>query len=392
MTEDRSEKMPASDRITRARHRRTRRAYADQQEHQRIYFLDELSSHASTSIEFLISALISGTLIGAGFRFNQLVLIIAGTLLAPRMAPVLGLAMGSILGQVRTVVRVFLNLVILIVIIMVTSGIIGGMGSGQDVFEGIILQYTRINLLDFAFIVFGTVVLAILVVQDGVFSPLPSAVVAYEILLPLGACAVGIMGMQQGIWLGALLNFALHTSWAVAAGMVVFLVMGFRPVSSGVRTYAFAVLIMSCIVILSLLSLGGSILLGMPSSTPAVVVSPPTLSPTSVPSMTPTPLPPVTETLIIETSTPPPPSETPRPSTATPAPSLGVIVGTGGLGVVMRDAPNGVRVGGLFDGAEVEIIGGPVEIEATIWMQIRTRDGIEGWVLSGFLATATPAP
>ncbi len=392
MTEDRSEKMPASDRITRARHRRTRRAYADQQEHQRIYFLDELSSHASTSIEFLISALISGTLIGAGFRFNQLVLIIAGTLLAPRMAPVLGLAMGSILGQVRTVVRVFLNLVILIVIIMVTSGIIGGMGSGQEVFEGIILQYTRINLLDFAFIVFGTVVLAILVVQDGVFSPLPSAVVAYEILLPLGACAVGIMGMQQGIWLGALLNFALHTSWAVAAGMVVFLVMGFRPVSSGARTYAFAVLIMSGIVILSLLSLGGSILLGMPSSTPAVVVSPPTLSPTSVPSMTPTPLPPVTETLIIETSTPPPPSETPRPSTATPAPSLGVIVGTGGLGVVMRDAPNGVRVGGLFDGAEVEIIGGPVEIEATIWMQIRTRDGIEGWVLSGFLATATPAP
>ena len=60
--------------------------------------------------------------------------------------------------------------------------------------------------------------------------------------------------------------------------------------------------------------------------------------------------------------------------------------------MVMRDAPNGVRVGGLFDGAEVEIIGGPVEIEATIWMQIRTRDGIEGWVLSGFLATATPAP
>lgn len=392
MTEDRSEKLPKRDRITRARKRRARKAYADQQEDQRIYFLDELSSQASTSIEFLISALISGTLIGAGFRFNQLVLIIAGTLLAPRMAPVLGLAMGSILGQVRTVVRVFLNLVILIVIILVASGIIGGMGSGQEVFEGIIFQYTRINLLDFALVVFGSVVLAILVVQDGVFSPLPNAAVAYEILLPLGAFAVGIMGMQQEIWLGALLNFALHISWSIASGMVVFLVMGFRPVSSGARSYAFAVLIMSAIVILSLLSLGGSILLGMPSSTPAVLASSPTPSATSAPSMTHTPTPPVTETLIIETSTQPAPSETPRPSTPTPAPSLGVIVGTGGLGVVMRDAPNGVRVGGLFDGAEVEIIGGPIEIESSIWMQIRTREGNEGWVLTGFLATVTPAP
>jgi uncharacterized membrane protein len=361
--------------------------HADRQEGQRIYFLDELSSQASTSIEFLLSALIAGTLIGAGFRFNQPVLMIAAVLLAPRMAPVLGLAMGSILGKVQPVVRVTFNLIIMLVIVMVSAGMVGGMGSGDAVLEGIVIQYTKLNLLDFVFVVIGTVILAILVVQDGVFSPLPSAAVAYEIFLPLGACAVGIMGVQEEIWRGALMNFALHLTWSVASGMIVFLVMGFRPVSTGARNYVLAIITMSLIVILSLLSLGGSILVTVPSSTPAIVAQPPTETATSIPRATVTPSPTSTQT-----PTQVPPTETPRPPTATPTPSIGVVFGTGGLGVVIRDAPNGARIGGLLDGDEVELIGGPLQVEGLIWWQVRTEAGEEVWMTGTFLATATPGP
>jgi uncharacterized membrane protein len=361
--------------------------HADRQEGQRIYFLDELSSQASTSIEFLISALIAGTLIGAGFRYNQPILMIAAVFLAPRMAPVLGLAMGSILGKLQPVVRVTFNLIIMLVIVMVSAGMVGGMGSGEDVLEGIIVQYTDLNLLDFGFVVIGTVILAILVVQDGVFSPLPSAAVAYEILLPLGAFAVGIMGVREEIWRGALLNFALHLTWSLVSGMIVFLVMGFRPVSTAARNYVLAIITMSLIVILSLLSLGGSILMSVPSSTPAVVAQSPTETTASVPTSTETPFPTSTQT-----PTQVPPSETPLPPTPTPTPAIGVVYGTGGLGVVIRESPNGVRIGGLLDGDEVELIGGPLQAEGLIWWQILTDEGEEAWMTGTFLATATPGP
>lgn len=389
MTENQPERMPEPDRITRARQRRARRMYADRQEGQRIYFLNELSSQASTSIEFLLSTLIAGSLIGAGFRFDQPVLMIAAVLLAPRMAPVLGLAMGSILGQVRPVLRVTFNLLIMLVIVLVAAGMVGGMGSGDSILEGFIIRYTKINLLDFGFVVISTVILAILVVQDGVFSPLPSAAVAYEILLPLGACAIGIMALQEEVWLGALLNFGLHLAWSVASGMVVFLVMGYRPVSSSPRNYAFAVVTMSLIVFLSLLSIGGSILIGAPSATPTTELPPPTTTPTVTvaPTSTATPAPTSTEipTEILSTATP-------RPPTVTPTPSIGVVFGTGGLGVVIRESPNGARIGGLLDGDEVELIGGPLQVEGLLWWQIRTGEGVEAWMTSTFLATATPGP
>lgn len=360
---------------------------AHRQDGRRIYFLDELSSQASTSIEFLLSTLIAGTLIGASFRFNQPVLVIAAILSAPRMAPVLGLAMGSILGRIGPLIRVAFNLLIMITIVVVSAGMVGGMGSGQVALEGIIAHYTDLNFLDFILVVSATIVLAVLVVQDGTFSPLPSAAVAYEILVPLGACAVGVMAVQEEIWRGALLNFALHLTWSIASGMVVFLVMGFRPISTGARYYSIAVITMSLIVILSLLSLGGSILMGVPSSTPAAIAQPPTATATSQPSSTPTSAP-----TFIPTITMPPPTETPRPPTATPTQAMGVVYGTGGLGVVIRDSPNGFRIGGLLDGDEVALIGGPIELEGLTWWQIRTEEGEEAWMTGTYMATATPGP
>jgi uncharacterized membrane protein len=361
--------------------------YADHQDDQRIYFLDELASQASTSIEFLISTLIAGTLIGAGFRFNQPVLLIAAVLVAPRMAPILGLAMGSILGRVQPVLRVTFNLVIMLVIVMIVAGMIGGIGTDESAFEGILRQYTELNLLDFAFLLIATVILAILVVQDGTFSPLPSAAVAYEILLPLGACAVGVMAVREDIWRGALTNFALHLTWSVTSGMIVFLVMGFRPVSKAARNYIFAIFTMSLVVILSVLSLGSSILSGVPSSTPTTVAVPPTATASIEPSSTPMPSQTPTETL-----TAVPPTQTSRPPSATPTPAIGVVYGTGGLGVVIRDAPSGNRIGGLLDGDKVEIVGGPLEVDGLIWYQVITEEGESAWMTGTYMATATPGP
>jgi hypothetical protein len=69
-----------------------------------------------------------------------------------------------------------------------------------------------------------------------------------------------------------------------------------------------------------------------------------------------------------------------------------VIFGTGSLGALLRDAPNGQPLGGLIEGSPVLVLGGPQVAGDQPWWNIRTADGLEGWVLGTFLATLTPTP
>jgi hypothetical protein len=59
---------------------------------------------------------------------------------------------------------------------------------------------------------------------------------------------------------------------------------------------------------------------------------------------------------------------------------------------MLRDTPNGEPVRGLFEGIEVDVIGGPLQIGEDLWVQVRTPQNEEGWVLLSFLATVTPPP
>jgi hypothetical protein len=68
------------------------------------------------------------------------------------------------------------------------------------------------------------------------------------------------------------------------------------------------------------------------------------------------------------------------------------VIRTGGLGAILRDAPDGTDVGFLAEADAVQVIGGPETIEDEIWWQIRTQDGEEGWLLGVLLATLTPTP
>ncbi|MGA9191723.1 MAG: SH3 domain-containing protein, partial [Anaerolineales bacterium] len=49
-------------------------------------------------------------------------------------------------------------------------------------------------------------------------------------------------------------------------------------------------------------------------------------------------------------------------------------------------------VGGLLDGAQVEILSGPVDYNGDLWWQIRTTDGEVGWILAGYVQQVTGTP
>jgi uncharacterized hydrophobic protein (TIGR00271 family) len=96
----------------------------------------------------------------------------------------------------------------------------------------------------------------------------------------------------------------------------------------------------------------------------------PTATPTHTPTFTPTP----THT----------PTFTPTP---TPTPVLAEVNGTGGLGVWMYRQPGvgGDRIAALREGALTTVVGGPIEADGYVWIQVMDRKGRLGWIPDQYL-------
>lgn len=379
-------KPPEPDRITRARERWARRHLQDVRLDERDVFLTELYEKLPTGLEPLLSALLSGLLLGAGFRFEQPVLLLTAVLLAPRMTSVLGIALGAIAGEIRGFVQMLLNLGLLIVVVVITAGVIGGIGDPSPNQGAFIEQYSSFNWLGFLILVAASAISMLIFVRQGEFAVLPDIAVAYNILLPLGAFSIGLMRVENDLWFAGLLGFGLQVSWAVTTGIVVLVVLGFRPQTKTAGSFLSGIILMGLLVGISSIALGGSIIISLPRPTPL-----PTVIPTSTATSSPTEIPTRTATVEIVPSDTPTITPTSTPS-ITPTPSISIVLGTGGFGVILRETPNGEPIRGLFEGIRLEVIGGPIQIGEDRWVQVRTPQGEEGWVLLNFLATVTPSP
>jgi uncharacterized hydrophobic protein (TIGR00271 family) len=133
----------------------------------------------------------------------------------------------------------------------------------------------------------------------------------------------------------------------------------------------------------------------LPGTTATFTPSPTaTATPTATPTLTPTPQPTVTATATATpTATPthtptftPTPTHTPTP-TPTPTPIVAEVNGTGGLGVWMYRQPGlgGDKIGALREGALTTVVGGPVEADGYVWIQVIDRRGRVGWIPGRYL-------
>ena len=124
----------------------------------------------------------------------------------------------------------------------------------------------------------------------------------------------------------------------------------------------------------------GSACLGRPSSTPEPAVLR-EASPVSSPTPEPSPVAAVANPSLIPAGVPSP--------VASPVGGPRVrVVGAGAEGVNLRAEPgvNGARLKGLFDGAELELLGEDAEADGRTWRHVRDpADRSEGWVAAEFL-------
>ncbi|MBN2556814.1 MAG: hypothetical protein JXA97_12810 [Anaerolineales bacterium] len=376
--------------LARARRRRARRMLTQLRADEREAYLEDLAHIVSPSIELYLLALISGALIGLGFRFDQLVLLVSGALLAPRMATLTGLSLASVSGSPRFFGRTIIATLISLTLTAVSAGLSGGMGIGADAGLMLTAGYTSVNLLDFIMLLSGAVLMAVILVREERISPLASTAAAYEILLPLSAAAIGVVTGNADLITGGLLTFGIHTTWAIVAGMIALALLGFRPLTGGSHSIAAAIGLMGLIGVLSAAGLGASVMASLPTPTPTPTFTPkPTATGTITPTPTVTPTPTITPTATA--------TRTPTAS-PTPIPPPGVVYGTGGIGAIVRDAPDstGAPVGYLAEGTPLELLSGPTQFGDAAWWFVRfsndAGDLVEGWLRSDLLATPTATP
>jgi hypothetical protein len=368
----------------RARQRRASRMLTQLRADEREAFLEDLARLVTPGFDLYVRLLAAGLLVGVGFRLDQRALLMAGVLIAPTMAPVVGMALASVSGSARFFLRELGSLAVGLVLLVVASGLTGGLGLPEGQSSILVAGHMKLNLIDFGLLLGGSIVLAYVLARRSQLSALASVAVGYELLLPLGAAGIGLVSNDPELWQGALLTFGLHLTWAILAGMGTLVVLGFRPLLGGGRSLPAAVVLIGVMGLLSAVGLGASVIAAAPTPTPT-----PTATPTATATGTATITPTATRTPLPTATATPTATET---GTATPLPPRAVVFGGGEAGVILRDAPNGNLVAGVFHGMPLELIGGPLRVGEQLWWQVRTGTGQEGWIVGTFVATVTPTP
>jgi hypothetical protein len=372
-----------------ARRRRAKRMLTQLRADEREEFLEGLGQRVTPGLDLFLWAAAAGLLIGLGYRFDQATLLIGGALLAPRMSPIAGLSLAAVSGSTRFFLRLAAAVALAMVLACVVSGAVGGLGIPAD--AGLLLAFghIKLNLVDFALLLVGSVVIAVSMARGGEISPLGSVAVAYEVLLPLGAFGVGLARGEPELIEGGLLTFGMHLTWAVAVGLAALAILGFRPLTGNGHSLAAAIALMGLVGIVGAYGLGASVLAVVPTPTPTATPTP-TITPTPTATATSTATPTPTST---PTATP---TSTPT-ATPTATPPRAIVVRTGGRGAILRKVPSpgGASVGFLAEGDSLEVIGGPEQVGSQSWWMVRVTRGGEvttGWLLGDLLATITPTP
>jgi uncharacterized membrane protein len=353
-------------------------------------FLEGLAQLVSPGIDFFLLALLAGIALGLGFRFDQHALLVAGALLAPRMAPLLGIALSAVSGSPRFFLRMLASFSVGALILAIVAGLIGGLSFGDTPTHLLAQGHIRLNLIDFAIVMVAAVLITVRLSRDERIASLPSAAIAYELMLPLAAGAIGLVSADPQLLQGALLTFALHMVWTIVVSTSTLAVLGFRPLTGASYSLAAAVILMALVGLLGVTSLGASVLAALPTPTGMPT---PTVTRTATPTITLTPTITPTPTITVTATTTPTATAT---ATATPQPAL--VSQTGGTGAVLRVTPDpaAAHVGFVNEGTVMLILDGPVAIEDSVWWFVRYSTPLgetrEGWLQGDYLATTTPGP
>jgi hypothetical protein len=398
----------------RARRRRAkRRAYFPTDEEGRAALFTHLAHRAFPSYELFVFSLISGLFIGLGYFLNAQALLIFGVLVAPLMTPWVGISLATIAGAGRFFLQTVTALLVSSLMLFL-SGLLAGVASrtlpdsARTFTEAYV--HSRLWWPDIVIITIAAIILTISFVRSEERPYLPSALLAYGIILPIGAAGFGLGSGVEGIWPQGLQVFLVHIAWATFFGIISLFFLRFYPTSAGgisLTGFVFVALIAFVSIETGFVD-WMKVQTGL--STPVPVTATPTESiPTPSAGITPSPRPSQTEAILgvptaSVTTTPDTETATSEPTvivdtptstiTAEPTAIIGIIRASEGGGAFIREKPGGKVLATLGNGSTVTIVPNDLQdINGIIWVHViaYTNDvRVEGWMIQTVLLTATP--
>ena len=398
----------------RARRRRAlRRAQFPTDEAGRAELFAHLVRRAFPSYELFVFSFVAGAILGLGYLFNAQALLVFGTLVAPLLTPWIGTTLSIVAGALRLFLQTLTALLISSVIIFL-GGWLAGFASRplQPLTLNEAFLHSRLWWYDLVALTIGAILITISFVRSEDRPYLPSALLAYELFLPLSAAGFGLgsaVGVGE-IWPQGLFVFFVHLTWGTLFGLLTLFFLRFYP--NSLSGFAFTGLVLAALVtvLVIYMDFGNWVMIktGLASPTPKPVT---VLESTSTPSAIPSVIsPPATEetpviaapaSTVSRTSRPSstpatlPPTDTPTDTvTAEPTPILAIIRASEGGGAFIREAPGGQALITLANGATVTIIPNDFQdVNGVIWVHVFTvvdDRRVEGWILQSLLQTATP--
>ncbi len=387
-----------------------RRAHFPSDQEGRAALFTHLAKRAFPSYELFIFALVAGAIMGLGYFLDSQSLLIFGVLVAPLLTPWIGMSLGVVAGAGRLFAQTFIALLVSALLIF-AGGVIAGYATRifpQPLTFNEAFLHSRLWAPDFFVLAVGAILITLSFVRSEQRPYLPSALVAYELFLPLCATGFGLGSGVEGLWPQGMMVFLVHFAWATLFCILTLFLLRFYPTSLG--GFSFTGVILIALIVFLATSTGAldwiKIQAGLAAPKPAPTTEATATLPL-VPTITSTPEP-VTAIIGVATSTPSrtptprptntiPPTRTPTSTvTAEPTPIIALIRASEGGGAFIRERPGGVVLVTLTNGSTVTIIPNDFqEVNNVIWVHVFAIVNdvrIEGWMIQSVLVTATPVP
>ncbi|HSL44472.1 MAG TPA: DUF389 domain-containing protein [Anaerolineales bacterium] len=395
----------------RARRRRAqRRVSFPSDETGRAELFTHLTRRAFPSYELFVFSLVAGAILGLGYVFNSQALLFFGILVAPLLTPWIGTTLSIVAGAPRLFLQTVIALLVSSLIIFLGGWLAGFASlSFQPLTFNEAFIHSRLWWPDLLALTIGAILITISFVRSEDRPYLPSALLAYELFLPLSAAGFGLGSGVGEVWPEGLYVFFTHLAWATFFGLITLFFLRFFPTSFGGFVFTGLIFLIVIGVVVTYTGVGNWVMvqtgLAPPKRAP-VAVTESTSTPSAIPTRTRSP---EQATSVVNPSTGVS-SQTPRPTltaatlvstetstatvTAEPTPILAVIRAAEGGGAFIRDEPGGQVLVTLANGSTVTIIPNDLqEVNGVIWVHVFSvieERRVEGWMIQTVLQTATP--
>ena len=196
----------------------------------------QMAEDARADVDFYTLMSLSTAIALLGLLLDSSAVIIGAMLVAPLMSPILSLAQGIVQGNPHLIQRAGASIFKgTVVSIGVSTALTLLLPVAQP--TGEILARVRPNLLDLGVALAAGAAAAYAVSRASVAAALPGVAISVALVPPLGVVGYGLGTSRFDIAGGALLLFLTNLGGIVLVGVVVFLMMGFRPTRAerGVR-------------------------------------------------------------------------------------------------------------------------------------------------------------